>query len=101
MDFFCNANVMRANSLIADRVSEMKTLDKTALHLKYEVGDEFLSNHGAGPLTAKIVRIVGSTAIMRHTSDVQQEKEFELPLRFLDSPACGWELRTVSQNLQL
>lgn len=63
------------------------------MNLDWSQEDRFLSNYGKGPLTARILCATDKTVRMerwrgkgRYRSTVQ----FELPLKFFLSPACGW-----------
>lgn len=61
-----------------------------------EVGTYFLSNDGAGPLSARLLWIAGDTARMKRWRGREYDKStkvvyFELPVRFLSSKKCGWK----------
>jgi hypothetical protein len=64
-----------------------------------EVGDYFISNNGDGPLQAKLLWTEGETARMKRWRGREYDKRtrvtyFEIPLSFLSSPRCGWNLST-------
>lgn len=63
-----------------------------------DIGSLFASNHGKGPLMARLVRVVSGVAYMERWSRwAGRRKAFRLPVAFLSSPACGWRLQKVTR----
>ncbi len=64
-----------------------------------EVGDYFISNNGDGPLQAVILWVEGELVRMKRWRGREYGRGtkptyFELPVKFLASPNCGWKLST-------
>lgn len=62
----------------------------------FKEGDRFTSHRGRGPDEAVIVAMVGKTAIMVRGCRLKRysrvnRRQFELPVKFLESPRCGWK----------
>lgn len=57
-----------------------------------QVGDTFKSNNGAGPMTARITRILETEVEMERYLGRGLPHIFRLPVWFLrDSKMCGWK----------
>lgn len=57
--------------------------------------DRYISNHGAGPMVARILCATDKTVTMERWMKMRPEgrrTRFELPTGFLRSPSCGWTL---------
>lgn len=53
--------------------------------------DRYRSNGGRGPLTARILCATNKTVTMERWADgAKHVTRFELPIKFLSSPTCGW-----------
>lgn len=60
---------------------------------QWNQSDRYRSNNGAGPLTARILRVVDGAATMeRWHTDPRKAVRFELLVSFLQSERCGWKL---------
>ena len=55
--------------------------------------DIYLSNSGCGPLIARILCIANGVATMeRRPKKGKLWQRFQLPVKYLKSPRCGWQL---------
>lgn len=54
-------------------------------------GDQYRSDHGAGRLTATVLRVDATTVTLELDSKKQRRaRVFTLPTRFFIGRACGW-----------
>ena len=63
------------------------------LHRDWDLGDRYLSNHGAGPLEARILSWVDGVVTMeRKPLRGVRWVRFTLPEKVALAPSCGWAL---------
>lgn len=61
--------------------------------------DQYRSNDGRGPLTARILCVSFDKVTMeRFGPKGGRRTRFELPLKFFLSPRCGWKVSTLTGN---
>ena len=64
-----------------------------------QVGDLYVSNHGAGGHRARIVRVDHDTVQLRLVT-TKQTREWVLPLWFLVGDSCGWTRQAERVRVQ-
>lgn len=70
------------------------------MKFEWDQDDRYVSNHGTGPMVARILCATDKTVTMERWLKANPDgrrTKFDLPVSFLRSPSCGWSLKSDLQ----
>lgn len=73
------------------------------MRFEWDQNDRYISNHGTGPMIARILCATDKTVTMERWLRAHPEgrrTRFELPIKFLRSPSCGWTVTNGVRTLE-